>query len=534
MTAFLKDKRLRYGSYSTVMIVAVICLFILVNLVADRFNISRDITQDRIFSLSEDSITIARELTADVTIYTLWPTGHENFMFQQILEEYAAHSSRITVVNRDPVLHPHFVEQFAAGHFPAGTIGDGDGSGGSGFIGSGSGSGSPISDGSIIVVGPNRFRVIQSYDLFTTDFDFQTFQPAFQPILISIDIEPQVTNAIRFVVTEDNPVIYRIVGNNEFFLPPNLIQKMEMAGYEIREINPITHDIPEYADMLLITIPERDWSPIQAERILNYLENDGRALFIVGYRAMPLPKMEEVLAAFGIGIGSYVVVEGNPGYFARNIPNMLLPDFISSEITDTFIERDFFPLLFQSTGIEILELRRPNVVISPLIRTSNQAFGRTDPANLAVTKLPEDISGPFNLAVKVEDNFFIGAARENLATDSNLAADSNSATDSISATDSNSATSLTTRIVVIGSEFILSEDLNFDMGGTNWSFIINSLNWLREEPASIFIPSRTPPQITPLTMNQAQANLITLFSLVILPLAFGIMGLIVWLRRRNA
>jgi len=472
-----KDKRFRYGSFSTVMIVVAVALFMLVNVVAGQINISRDLTRDQIFSLSQGSINIAQELTVDVTIYSLWPTGQENFMFQRLLEEYAAHSNRVTVINRDPTLHPQFVEQFAQPD-------------------------EPIANGSIIVVGPDRHRVVHAADLVTTQFDMQTWQNR----LVSFDIEPQVTNAINFVVAENTPIIYRVVGNNEFDLPAALIQEIEMSGYEIREVNLLTNEVPEDAAMLLITFPERDWSPDQAERILNYLENDGRAMFVLGYRATRFPRMDEVLAAFGISVGDYIIIEGNPNYFHMNNPVIMLPDFVSSEITDSLMERGFSPLIVQSTGIDTLDLRRPSTQIEPLIRTSNQAYGRNDPDVTVVTRVPQDIDGPFNLAVTVEENFFVMAINQ----------------------------TLTTRMVVIGSDLILDEVYNSAWGGTNWNFLINSFNWLREEPSRVFIPSQAPPASAPLAMTQGEVIRIAIFSVIVLPLAFGITGLVIWLRRRNA
>lgn len=476
MLQAFKDKRFRYGSFSTVMIIIAVGLFVLVNLVVGQLNISRDLTQEQLFSLSQGSINIVRDLDADVTIYSLFPTGQENFLFQQLLEDYAAHSNRVTVTNRDPLLHPQFVESFAAPE-------------------------ESIAAGSIIVVGPERHRVVHAADLVTTQFDMNTWQNR----IVSFNVEPQVTNAISFVVTADTPVIYRVIGNNEYEIPPALIHEMEMAGYEVREINLLTNEVPEDADLLFITFGERDWSSDQAERIREYLQNDGRAIFVLGYRTARFPMMDEVLAAFGIRIGDYIVIEGSANHFHMNNPLWLLPNFVSNEITDDLILRNFMPFIENSTGIDTLELRRTGTRIEPLIQTSSQAYGRVDPTVNTISRIPSDLSGPFNLAVSVEDSLFLAGGQP-----------------------------LTTRMIVIASDNILGEGHNTAIGGSNWNFIINSLNWLREEPSRVFIPSQPLPQTMPLLIPEGSVMMITIFSIVVLPLAFGITGLVVWLRRRNA
>ncbi|MCL2399333.1 MAG: GldG family protein [Defluviitaleaceae bacterium] len=471
-----KDKRFRYGSFSTVMIVVVIGLFILVNLVVDRLNISYDLTQEQLFSLSQGSINIIRDLDADVTIYSLFPTGQEQFLFQQLLEDYASHSNRITVINRDPLLHPQFVESFARPD-------------------------ESIAIGSIIVVGPDRHRVIHATDLVTTQFDMNTWQNR----VVSFNVEPQVTNAINFVVAAETPIIYRVVGNNEPVLPPALIHEMEMAGYEVREVNLLTQEVPDDASLLFITFGERDWSPDQAERVREYLQNDGRAIFALGYRTVRFPMMDEVLAAFGIRVGDYIIIEGSTNHFHMNNPLWLLPEFVSGEVTDDLITRNFIPFIENSTGIDILDLRRANTRIEPLIQTSNLAYGRVDTTVATVSRIQSDVSGPFNIAVSVEDSLFLPGGQP-----------------------------LSTRMVVIAGDSIMGEVHNSAIGGTNWNFLINSLNWLREEPNQIFIPTRPLPQTMPLLIPEGYVMMITIFSVIVLPLAFGITGLVVWLRRRNA
>ena len=471
------DKRLRYGTFSTVMIIVAIGMFMLVNMVADQLNISYDLTRERIFSLSPGSITIAQGLEADVTIYSLWPTGQENFMFQQLLEEYAAHSNRITVINRDPVLHPAFVEQFALPE-------------------------EPIAHGSIIVVGPERHRVIHAAELVSTQFNWQTFQS----VVTGFNVEPRVSNAINFVVAADSPIIYHVVGNDELQLPPNLIEEIEMSGYTLREVNLMFEPVPEDADMLFITMPGRDWTPEVAETILEYLQDEGRAIFVLGYRPVRFERMDEVLAAYGVRLGDYMVIESNPNHFFMNNHIWLLPDLLPNPITDPVIERNFMPVIAQSTGIDLLEMRRPSVTIEPFMRTSNQSYGRIDPSIATVTRVPGDADGPFDLAVTVEDMFFMATIGQ----------------------------TLTTRMVVFGSEFIMSEELNTSIGGTNWRVLVNSIDWLRGAPAQVWIPSQAPIHSAPLQMTQAQAGMIALFSVILLPLAFAATGLVIWLRRRNA
>jgi ABC-2 type transport system permease protein len=299
-------------------------------------------------------------------------------------------------------------------------------------------------------------------------------------------------------------IVYHVMGNNEIPLHPDMIRDFEMKNYEVRAVNLVTDEIPDDCDILFITMPERDWTPTQAERILNYLQNEGNAIFILGYLETRFPRMDEVLAAYGVRMGDYVVYEGNPNFFFLNTPTALVPRFWPGPITDMFIERDFFPFFAISTGVDLLRERKVSTRYTPLVVTSDQAYGKTDPLGTQTfLREPGDISGPFSLAVAIEDIYFLNR-------------------------------NFVTRIVVIGSEFVLDEGINADMGGTNWAFLSNCMDWLQDKESLIHIPGRRPPSTVPLRMTQGQGNSIAFFSVVILPLIFAVSGLVVWLRRRNA
>jgi len=473
------NKRLRYGTFSTAMILATIGLFVLINLVVDQLNISHDLTQDRFFTLSEGSRRIARELSTDITIYALFPTGQEEFIFTQLLEEYSSLSPHIRVEYRDPLLNPQFVRQFERAD-------------------------EAIDANSIIVVGPYRHRVIHSHELVTwrREINPQTF--AWQNTLVSINLEPHVTNAINFVTTTESPIIYHMVGNEELPLAPGLMEEFQMANYEVREVNLVMEDIPEDIDILLVTLPRRDWTPAQATRIYDFLRNDGRALLILGPlgEAAGFPLLEETLGAFGIVVGDYIVLEGHPGFFIEN-PLTLVPEFVPHQITENLIERQFRPFLMLATGIDEAPLRRANTNIYPLITTSDHAYGKRDPNPQTINREEHDVPGPFNLAVAIEDRFTADRT-------------------------------YTTRMVVLGSGAFLVPELNTALGGTNWSFLVDSVNWLRGEPSRIHIPPRAPSVSRQLIMTQSQANFVSGVSVFVLPIVFVVAGLVVWLRRRNA
>jgi len=469
-----KDKRFRYGTMSTVMMIVAIVIFVLVNLVADEFDQSFDLTAEQLYTLTPQGHRFLEELDMDVTLSYVVRTGGEMEMVTRIMAEYAAASARITTEQRDTSINPAFVHQFAA-----------DIEGG-------------IQEGSIIVQSAQGFRVIRPQDMRTWSQDPQTGQ-WFQA---SWNIESEITQAIHALTLGDPTVIYHITGSGEESLPEAFVAFLESENFIIRTHDAVLADIPESADALFITLPGRDWSSIKAERILDYLENrEGRAFFALGISLERFPQMDWVLNAYGIQLGNYVVVESNPARTLMDDPTLMMPTMERhDEITVPLFLQDFSVFLFWGpTGIDMLDRRRPGTIIEPLFVTTRDAIGLSPGEDDEILTMP----GPFNLAVAVTDTVTID-------------------------------TTYTTRLIVVSNWSIMLDDLNMFIGGGNWAFVSAGLNWLQDQPPGIFIPPRRPPGTIPVMISDAQVVTMTGIAMGLLPIGLFAIGIFIWFRRRHS
>ena len=472
--AVFKDKRVRYGSFSTVMMLAAVAIFVFANLLADEFDRSFDLTVDRIFTLSHHSVNFLETLDTDVTIYHIVRTGQTSPFIYQILSEFD-NFSHINVQFRDPMINPAFTMQFAAGA-----------EGG-------------IPETSIIVRSGDMYRVVLPQQMITQRFNPQTWQNE----TVSINVEREISHAIHFVTQTTPTIVYNIVGSEELVgLSPGFISNLAQNNFILRTVNAMFHDIPEEADIIIITMPSRDWTELKAERISRFLHNEGRALITLQYTGADtdFPNMNSVLSDFGVSIGEYMILEANPAFSFRE-QTELVPVFTDHEIVSTLAERNARSLAVLGTGIEPVPHPRASLRIEPLMHTSTISFGRWDYEIETIAQHPNDIDGPFNIAVAVTDQWFIERTH-------------------------------TIQLVVLGSVLMLDENINIAIGGNNWAFITNSLSWLAGQAPGIFVPGRVPPGAAPLMMMQSQANLVILLALTVLPLTSLGAGVFVWFRRR--
>jgi len=482
--SLFKDKRFRYGTMSTAMMIFAVVIFVMVNVLANEFNESWDLTAEQLYTLTSQSHRFLDDLEMDVTLYYVQRTGNESHLISQLFMEYEAASPRITTEVRDPMINPTFVHRFTVGL---------DGG---------------IPDGSVIVESAQGFRVITPMDMQVIERSQQTGQW----MLTGISAEREITSAIHSLTLGDPTAIYFIYGSGEPAIPDAFKSFLEAENFIVREHNALLHDIPETADTIFLIMPTRDWSEIKADRILDYLQHrEGRAFMalnmVMDRVTDGFPQLDRVLNSYGLHLGDNIIIEGDSRRIFGNNPTTMVP-VLEPHVGITFplIQQDFTALLMmEPTNIDVLELRRPGIVIEPLLTTSRDAYGRHLASDEdTILKVPSDEDGPFMMAAAVTENVFID-------------------------------TQHTTRFVVITSIAMLSDAVNEFMGGGNYAFIVNALNWLQDQPSGIWIPVRVPPGgRAPAMLSDAQVMTMTGVAMGLLPVAsFGI-GIFIWFRRRHS
>ena len=82
-----KDKKFKYGGYATLLTAFVLAILIIVNLVVGQIPFKIDLTENRLFSLSDQTDTILKNLDQEIQIIGLYKTGSEDKVFDEILQK---------------------------------------------------------------------------------------------------------------------------------------------------------------------------------------------------------------------------------------------------------------------------------------------------------------------------------------------------------------------------------------------------------------------------------------------------------------
>jgi len=472
LKAIFTSKKTRYGTFSTLTALLVIAVLVVVNVVVTQLDVKFDLTTEGLYSINDQTKKILANLEDDVTIYPLFKTGAEEKIFMETLEQYAAQSPHIKVVQRDPYIYAPFVDQYKSED-------------------------EAIAVNSIIVESGNRFRVIPASKLVTYSIYDGTLQ--------SIDIEPRVTNAIQYVTQKYTPMIYTITGHNEAALPAGILDVLSEANYNTDTAELLLSEtVPADCDVLVITTPQRDYSSEETRKVLNYLQEGGRAMILIDREQASFPNLESILEAYGVALNGAYAYETNQSRVLINA-RVFYPVMSPHDINEDIYMKGYNPLFADTQGIVTLAVKKNSIKVDTILSTTNEAFGKSNPQSNSQNREEGDIDGPFTVIAAVTDSVYIVDK------------------------------TVTTKMIVGGTTSFISDVLNGYSLGVNGEFVVSALNWLidRDDSDTVYVPSKMFSTEMYVNLTAQQTINIRILAMGIIPGVTVAAGLFMWLRRRN-
>ncbi|GHV70896.1 hypothetical protein AGMMS49928_20460 [Spirochaetia bacterium] len=466
----LGTRYVKYGGFAAVITVAVIVAVIFLNLIFQQFSPHIDLTEEKIFSMSDQSRQILASVKDPVKIYGIWQPGNENAEARDIAELYSARNSLVSFEAVDPDLHPGLMQRF-----------DRDGNG--------------VQRGSLVVEGARGFRIIAPYDMYDSYVNQQG-----QRQTTGIAIEKRITSALIYVSTGESPVVYEITGHGEYPLAVfQLKEKIEQENYVVKDLNLFQAAVPQDASVLVLNNPKDDFKPGEAEKLLSFLENGGRLVVLMDINSGAIDSVNGILASFGLRFDKGVVVEHDLSRMVGGNNFTLIPSMLPHDISQPLIDKGSPVAIQVAMGISVLDMRRRTVKAVPYLESSNNSFLRTDLQNDNPEKSAGDIAGPVIVAAAVMDPEYAQNGEKQ------------------------------TRIAAIGGESLLAYAVS---NPANMDLFMNSLNWIQDRPQSLTVESRSLFQM-PLRITLIHILGFGLLFVILIPLTLFILALVTWLKRRH-
>lgn len=459
---------LKGGSYSLIVTAVVLAILIVVNIFVSMLPTTltkHDISSSKLYSITSNTKAVVNNLQQDVTIYWVVQADEEDTIIENLLGKYESLSSHIEVIKKNPDVFPTFTEQYT---------------------------GEDVPNNSLIVVSGDRYRYISYNDIYESEFDYYSYTY----VTSGFDGEGAITSAIDYVVTGELPQLYVLQGHGEAELPATFADNIEKENMEVNTLSLLTVDeIPEEADAIVIYAPESDISEEEKNMLADYAANGGKLLVISGpVEGTTLTNLNGLLSDYGVEVNEGIVIEGDRDYYAFGYPYVLMPEMASSDITDTLIAENYYPILPLAQGLTIGTTTKGTV--TALMTTSYDAFSKVAGFELNTYEYEEgDIYGPFTLAVSIETN---GAGQ----------------------------------IIWFSASDFLNDMYNAYSSGANVDLAMNALSSLIGEREAIAIRSKSL-NYSYLTINDSTASTLKTLMIGVFPIVYLGIGIYVIARKRG-
>ena len=471
----ISKKHIKNGSYSMAMaaifIVIVVVINMIVGAIPSKYS-QLDVSSSKLYTIGDETKKVLKALDKDVTIYQIAQSGSEDDTISNLLKRYKDESKHIKVEVKDPVVNPKFASEYTTDDLAA---------------------------NSLIVVCGDRNKVISYNDMYSTSVDYNTWQQT----TTGFDGEGQITSAIRYVTSEDLPIMYTLSGHGEKDLDSSFKEDIQKANIDIKELNLLTEGkVPDDADCLMIVSPTSDISEEEKTEILDYLEAGGKAMIFSDYTQDDLPNFDAVLASYGVKRAEGIVFEGDSQHYGMQMPYYLVPTVNSTDASSETASAGSYVLAPYAQGIQKTDDVRDTVTIDSILTTSDQAYSKTNMQSSQIEKEEDDVNGPFDLGV---------AITEKLDDDKE------------------------TQIVYYSTANLMESQVNQMVSGGNEKLLLESLSWMTstDESSSVSISSKSL-QSTSLTVTDYDAAFWKICTIGLIPGVFLVAGFLIWLRRRKA
>ncbi len=450
--SWMKARQTKFAAYTAVYILIVVAVVGVLNFLANRYNKTYDTTSSKQFTLSDQTDKIAKNLKQDVSI-SYWDQPTQFQAAHDLLDRYKNLSPKIEVHYED--LEKNITQARAAG---------------------------VTRRGAVLVQTGGKTQEAKSLS------------------------EEEVTGAlVRALKTGDKLACFA-EGAGEHTLEDadrtgygQLKTLVEGNNYKTESINLLQKpEIPKDCTMVIVGGPSRDYLQPGVDALTNYVENGGKAIFMLDpplkFAKQNIDQNDallKMLASWGVTADNDLVLDtSGVGQLYGLGPEIALVSNYGTHPIVGAMKR-------LATGFPIarsLEIKNgPKTTVEKLFESTDDAFATTNLASAEIKPSPTDKKGPFILGAA--GTFSSGGGR----------------------------------FVVVGSSSWVANTY-LRLAG-NRDLFLNMMNWLSADEDLISIRPKEPDDRR-LTMTRNQMAMAFYSSVLAIPLLILAAGLSVWWKRR--
>ena len=457
-----KKNIINITAYVLTGLLLVAALNIFVTVLSDKIDMSVDLTENKLYGLSDKTKEFLKSYNTDVNIYILSGAAQQDERVSEIAGQYHTLNGHINVTNINTAENPTFGTKYVK-------------------------DGSSITTNSIIVDSGKRYKVFTPTDL-TGDNSAM------------LNVENNITSALKYVATETTPKAYLTTGHGEHEAV-GIKKKLDDENYEYAYLSTLTEDIPSDASVVISLRPMADFTADEITKIDNYLLQGGNLQVYLGVDS----KQENMTNLFsyldsswGMGVSNDLAVETDEESTisgGSGMPSLIIPNILSSPFTDSIIAAD--RVIAHTPFAKVVTTKfeyNGDVKTEPVLTTTDKAYASSDEA--ALTKNDGAEIGTYTIAALSQDS------KHNSS------------------------------VYVSGTTMLLTIDPERVQGLVNYDYFMNLTEYTTGSSTEFYTDAK-PVLGSRIYISEAASKVVMAVVVIALPLLILICGIVVWFRRRN-
>lgn len=370
-------KNMKMGAYSMGAIVFFTAAIVFINLVMaklpERYTIF-DMTDNQMYSLTDDSKNMLRALDQDAEIIVYCAESNFDESIGQLIRRYAGETSHVTITYVDPVTNPQFYKNYST---------------------------SPMATGTIVVRSGEKFRIITQDELYVYESTLNYYTYSYDNSITGIDAEGQITSALAYVTGEEEHVVYFTTGHGEDVYEESYCDLISKANASYNSVNLITLDeVPEDAECLIINNPTGDFNQDDMDKVAAYIDRGGNVIISLPATGNDVPIIGAFLKEYGLTLQNYLVADSSRSRYFQT-PYYLLPAVNYSSYTTT-ISGEYYIFCPYTLAMTVDDELPENVDVIEILSTSSKSFAKDMKKEITSDEMEDgDIEGPFAPVVAV-------------------------------------------------------------------------------------------------------------------------------------